>query len=254
MKTLENIINSVKKYRGKLIAGVLIPIILVGSVYANKLKLKINPIDPVTSTSALNIQHYNGLYGKDPNDISFIQKSSDPNGALDIYSCVYFDPNGLSTNNLSKDNMTTAISEIKGRNLSTPKDAELEVLIEPVYGEENMINKKIITRVYDANQTPDVADDILIGTYDFWNMNESKQTISLQIKNGISYRNYTNFYNTNMADFNNDTKVNFIDYAILAKDWKKEGNYLTDISGPNNISDGKVDGYDLVEFSDNWLE
>ena len=40
---------------------------------------------------------------------------------------------------------------------------------------------------------------------------------------------------------------------MLSKDWQKSSNYLTDISGPGGLSDGKVDVYDLGELSANWL-
>lgn len=59
---------------------------------------------------------------------------------------------------------------------------------------------------------------------------------------------------TKSADFNNDGKVNFVDYAVFANNWDPEDiNSIVDISGPNGISDGLIDWYDLDAFSRDFL-
>ena len=58
-----------------------------------------------------------------------------------------------------------------------------------------------------------------------------------------------------LSDLNEDGKVNMQDSSILAEDWmKSQGKYIGDISGPNGIPDGFVDGYDLSAFGDDWLK
>jgi len=57
-----------------------------------------------------------------------------------------------------------------------------------------------------------------------------------------------------LSDLNKDGKVDFRDFAILAKDYRETGNALAgDISGPNGVSDGKVDFHDVAYFSGGWL-
>ncbi|MFH1371942.1 MAG: hypothetical protein ABII09_11750 [Planctomycetota bacterium] len=58
-----------------------------------------------------------------------------------------------------------------------------------------------------------------------------------------------------LADLDDDGKVDFKDYSLLAQDWQKpQGQYIGDISGEFGIPDGYVDGYDLSAFCSNWLE
>lgn len=121
-----------------------------------------------------------------------------------------------------------------------------------------MINKKVIGKLYDANGTSNPNDDFLVGTYDCWNMHESGQKVYLTVREGPSHRWVTSFNNNNIADFNNDTYVDFEDWSILANEYKtgvsNPGNYLSDISGPEDKSDGYVDWYDAKVFCDNWLD
>jgi len=57
-----------------------------------------------------------------------------------------------------------------------------------------------------------------------------------------------------LADLDDKSRVDFKDYAIQAKDFgKPQGQYVGDISGPNGIPDGYVDGHDLGAFSGSWL-
>ena len=216
-------------------------------------KLKIGPINGITSGCEFNIAHHTGSSnGPDVTDIGYSFGSMTP--ALDIYEEVSGYPwDELSQDGKRDDNMDTINSRIDGRGLSSPVESEIEADISQFVGEDNMDDKKVIGRVYDANSTADPNDDILLGTYDCWNMTESGQKVYLTVKDGISHRWATSFYDTNIADFNNDGKVNFVDFAMLANDFGKPiGNYLTDISGSSG-SDGFVDYYDLAELADNWL-
>jgi hypothetical protein len=172
---------------------------------------------------------------------------------------IFYDINSVKKKGIGKpaDSNETQIASIGGRNLVSSKSCELSANIgsTPIFTENNMTNKKVIGRLYDTNDTPNINDDILLGTYDFWNMTESGQKINLTVRNGTSHLLKTSFYNTNIADFNNDGKVDLRDFAQLANDYKKPiGNYLTDISGPLGIPDGYVDMYDLEAFCDNWLQ
>jgi hypothetical protein len=63
------------------------------------------------------------------------------------------------------------------------------------------------------------------------------------------------FSHVRTRDFNNDTKVDFADFALFALYWQE-----TDCIGPNWCEgadldiDGSVDIYDLALFVDYWLE
>jgi hypothetical protein len=57
-----------------------------------------------------------------------------------------------------------------------------------------------------------------------------------------------------LADLNNDNEVNLKDYAIAANYWKKEGMHISDISGPNDVPDKKVDYWDLSAFCGDYLK
>ncbi|MCX5632459.1 MAG: hypothetical protein NTW93_02095 [Phycisphaerae bacterium] len=58
-----------------------------------------------------------------------------------------------------------------------------------------------------------------------------------------------------LCDLNEDGIVNFKDFSILALDWgNAQGQYVGDISGPNEIPDGYVDYYDLSTFHDDYLK
>ena len=63
------------------------------------------------------------------------------------------------------------------------------------------------------------------------------------------------FFHVRTRDFNNDTKVDFADFALFALYWQE-----TDCIGPNWCEgadldiDGSVDIYDLALFVEYWLE
>jgi len=72
---------------------------------------------------------------------------------------------------------------------------------------------------------------------------------------GIDPNYYLEFSHVRTRDFNNDTKVDFIDFAVLASYWQ-----ATVCSDPNWCEgvdldiDGNVDANDLALFVDYWLE
>lgn len=214
------------------------------------------------NNSVLGIWHVNGASeGYGFGDATFNDGLPEP--ALYIYSRTSIPSHEkLAVDARGLESMSTINGEISGRGLTSPVSKELEVTI---YDDgENFANKKIIGEVYQR------IDDgqggytyAKIGDYDIKNMNESRQTIPLTISNGItkdsifypSHKILYKFYNTNIADFNNDGKVDFKDYAEFANDYgKQDGNYLTDISGPLGEADGNVDIFDLNKFCDNWLQ
>jgi hypothetical protein len=57
------------------------------------------------------------------------------------------------------------------------------------------------------------------------------------------------------GDLNANGKVDLADFTLLAKDWgKTSGIYTGDISGLSGVKDGNVDIYDLIAFSEDWLQ
>ena len=66
---------------------------------------------------------------------------------------------------------------------------------------------------------------------------------------------YHVFYHVPSRDFNGDSQVGFVDFALLAANWHR-----TDCTDPNSCSgadldsDGSVDSKDLMLFADYWLE
>lgn len=65
---------------------------------------------------------------------------------------------------------------------------------------------------------------------------------------------YLTFSHVPTRDFNNDTKVEFVDFALFASHWQ-----LTDCNDPGWCdgtdlnTDGKIDGHDLTLFAEYWL-
>jgi hypothetical protein len=63
------------------------------------------------------------------------------------------------------------------------------------------------------------------------------------------------FHHVRTRDFNNDTKVDFGDFATLASYWLKNDCHAPDwCYGADLDTNGKVDCRDLMLFSDYWLE
>ena len=66
---------------------------------------------------------------------------------------------------------------------------------------------------------------------------------------------YLTFSHVPTRDFDSDTKVNFVDFAVFASHWR-----LTDCDDPNMYkgadldSNDNVDSRDLILFSEYWLE
>jgi len=66
---------------------------------------------------------------------------------------------------------------------------------------------------------------------------------------------YFTFSHVRTRDFNQDTKVDFTDFAILASYWQEPNcNAPNWCEGTDLDTDGSVDAYDLALFVDYWLE
>ena len=66
---------------------------------------------------------------------------------------------------------------------------------------------------------------------------------------------YLTFSHVRTRDFNNDTRVNFFDFAVLASYWRAtECSEPSWCEGTDLNTDGKVDSNDLRLFVDYWLE
>jgi len=247
---------------------------LVGKVFESEAKANALNIEgepeitiPPTNTSNSTIAHYNGMTeGFDGSEGSYLES---PEPAIDVYIRMPegFFPDGKSRASFDlrgAESMTNVNYEITGRGLPNPVQTDLNVIIEEILGENNMVNKKVIGKLYQRVDDGHGGFNYNhVGTYDLWNMHESGQKINLTVSEGItrgqdffpSHKLEISFYNTNVADFNNDGDVNFKDYATLSADFGKPiGNYLTDISGPEGKSDGFVDKFDLKTFVANWLD
>ncbi|NQT01872.1 MAG: hypothetical protein HQ580_07615 [Planctomycetes bacterium] len=78
------------------------------------------------------------------------------------------------------------------------------------------------------------------GTEDIWSICE-----------GLDYPQFT--WQFRLGDFNNDTRVDFRDFAIFAERWLESDNSFFWCRGADLTNDGKVNFDDLKEFTKNWL-
>jgi hypothetical protein len=86
------------------------------------------------------------------------------------------------------------------------------------------------------------------GTDYFWRVDEGwGRFCPLGI--GITYKGDVWRFTTKPPDFNNDGSINFLDYAILAKDWMETGPGLEGDIRKDNVVDYK----DLRILLENWL-
>ena len=233
-------------------------------VNAGGLYLSCNP-ESAISSSDVDLRHITGATeGWDTNHDAV---SPDPPGGpyIDFYSKVSFSPYELMKDSRPPTSMTTVTKEISGRGLTGNENVEISALMWSPDDQSNMDDKKVIERL---SQRVDDGQGgykyVFIRNYDCWNMHYSGQTIPLAVSNGIqdgpdfypSHKLETKFYTTNIADFDNDGKVDFKDWAILGNEYKEimPGNFRSDVNGPDGHSDGFVDLYDVREFSDNWLD
>jgi len=254
MKTLEKIIHGIKKVGRKAVAVGTTITMLYTPVQASRLTLEIQPTSGTTSGCNFNIAHHSDAPdGPGWGDVSYFWGAPTP--AFDMYENVLGYPwDELSQNAKRANNMDTIINEIDGRELSAPVNAEIDAQISTFVTEDNMIGKKVIGELYDANGTSNPSDDFLVGAYDCWNMHESGQKVYLTVVNGPSHRWVTSFNYNNIADFNNDGYVNNRDFNILADKWGQSGNFLADISGSLGTSDGVIDEHDVRVFANNYLD
>jgi len=66
---------------------------------------------------------------------------------------------------------------------------------------------------------------------------------------------YLSFHHVPTRDFDNDTKVNFVDFAVFASHWFEIGCMEPDwCEGTDLDRDKDVDAHDIALFADYWLE
>ena len=196
------------------------------------------------STSILTIRHTQGVAeGHDGWDASFLEA---PTPALDIYSKVNFDPYKLMRDSRPPESMTTIIAEIRGRGLSSPVNATLEVITGDTLSEHIFDNKIIIGYLYDTSNN-------LLDSYNIKNMAELGQTISITVGNGLSYYLKVRFYD--IEDLNRDRIVDFRDFAEFTEVYGTSGHSAEDIwaDGADFDKSGDVGISDLSYFIEGWL-
>jgi hypothetical protein len=188
---------------------------------------------------------------------------------IDIYSKINLDPYRLMIDARPPESTTTINSEISGRGLGAPENANLQFTFYDI-GENNFSWKNIIgelsQRVDDGNGGHKYA---LIGNYDIKNLVSSAKTIPISINNGITQgdkffpSHKLDFKFFNHADLNRDRRVDGRDFAIFANNFgRNDPTTLGDNVGsdPNNLDayadfdrNGIVDFNDLSIFSGKWL-
>jgi hypothetical protein len=188
---------------------------------------------------------------------------------IDIYSKINFDPYRLMRDYRPPESTTTINSEISGRGLGAPTNANLQFTFYDI-GEDNFYWKNIIgelsQRVDDGNGGYKYA---LIGNYDIKNLVSFSRTIPISINNGITQGDVffpshkLDFKFFNHADLNRDRRVDGRDFAIFANNFgRNDPTTLGDNVGsdPNNLDayadfdrNGIVDFNDLSIFSGKWL-
>ena len=86
--------------------------------------------------------------------------------------------------------------------------------------------------------------DCIVGFYDYGG------------PGGIDFpEQYLSFHHVPTRDFDNDTKVNFVDFAVFASHWFEMGCMEPDwCEGTDLDRDKDVDAHDIALFADYWLE
>jgi hypothetical protein len=197
---------------------------------------------------------------------------------IDFYSKTNYQPpqDRLMKDARPPESMSTINSEISGRGLGAPTNANLQFIFYDI-GEDNFSWKNIIgelsQRVDDGNGGYKYA---LIGDYDIKHMVNFSKTIPISINNGItqgdkffpSHKLDYNFFNH--ADLNRDRRIDGLDFAILAQNWARDeraepndpnntlGTYVgkepNDLDAYSDINrDGVVDFKDFAIFAGKWF-
>lgn len=86
----------------------------------------------------------------------------------------------------------------------------------------------------------DFVAESINGTEDFWS-----------ICDGMDYPKLASQFL--IGDFNGDSKVDFVDFAVFAKRWLSDDSNFFWCRGADLTNDGIVDFSDLKEFVENWL-
>ncbi|MBA7484808.1 hypothetical protein ES707_20339 [subsurface metagenome] len=81
----------------------------------------------------------------------------------------------------------------------------------------------------------------------FWNSDTQQGFVWANVDHTTDFEGLAH----NIADFEPDGNVDFVDFAWFAPNWLNTG--CGTCSGADLTGDGNVDSYDLKEFADNWL-
>jgi len=249
--------NFRKGFERILASGIIFFGSLIGSAKAiNTLKVYnvINSSEPV-----LRVQHREGAL-ESPYDRYDRNKEFEleflPEGYPEIYSDVNSVRLGLDARSLGS-NTPFNLKLVYKRDVGV--GSSLDNYFRFAFGSETFDNKPIIFQ-----QTTSTDPNAFYPVYDVRRaiaQNEGKVPLEKLVAGSYSpdapYGSGILTIGTRLlADIKNeeDGLVNLVDYAVLANEWgKSDVNSIADISGPDGISDRKVNFYDLKAFGDDYL-
>jgi len=255
MKTLEKILNSVKKVGRKALAPVLISMMLAGPVFAGKMRVY-NRSDALDDTSM------NMRYVEDSNDGYDGEDSTWENSSneLQIYSNIpdhqlkedSRDPNSTTTFKLDLYKNGTSLGDNYLRfRMYDINDFEWKNVFLGGVDDSNDIVADIKYVISSDGRT--YGDGTPYGDFDLPDVNSTD--VEVYDKRKIKFFNH--------ADLNRDRKVNGLDYTIFSKEWlENDSNRLgsnvgSDTNDLGAYADmdrsGTVDYNDASLFVNEWL-
>jgi hypothetical protein len=96
-----------------------------------------------------------------------------------------------------------------------------------------------------------IGNTFLNAGWDFVAENTNGTDNIWSICEGLSYPQFA--WQFRMGDFDGDTQVDFVDFAVFAERWLSNDNDFFFCRGADLTDDGKVDFHDLKEFAGYWL-
>jgi len=211
--TLEKIIKGIKKVGKKAIAPILIPMMLTGPINAS-----IGRLDIEININSIDYVNNTFKTGNYPGSLEGLDDNDRIYGPL-------FNPFPIVSKVVSIVDPNELQSDWRPENSLSYRNLELSLHSEsgaPIY----------------VNSSNNYLEFVIDPTSRGWDFGNKPITLQQQ----------------DLSDLNKDGYIDFCDFAILANDHGKTGNALAgDISGPDSVSDGKVDFYDLAYFSKGWL-
>jgi hypothetical protein len=252
---LEKTLESCKRHWKEIVTAVALPFIFENSVKASGLYIQCKS---GVNTPVLYIKHITGATEDYDTayDAVYLQG---PSPRICFYSRTLSPPpeDRLMVDSRPAESMSTITSEIAGIDLLSPINARVDNLIFYPSGENNFSWKNIIgelsQRVDDGEGGYKYA---LIGNYDIKNLVNSATTIPISINNGEtigdeffpSHKLDYNFFH--YTDFNRDTLINSLDFAIFRENWGRTG--IVKGSNPNDAND-YADISDIYDESGNLV-